>query len=206
MKNSKLRRALLLLASAVLLVSLSVGATLAYLTSEDSVRNTFTVGHVTITLDEADVNPDGTVIPDVARVDTNEYKLFPGHTYTKDPIVHVDANSEKCWIFVEVINGIDAIEDKTNGIVKQMETLGWSKVTGEENVYAYKEIVGAGMNIPVFTQFKIADTVDNDTLADYATKENEDAVINVTAYAVQADGFGSAQAAWDAAKTELYAD
>ena len=205
MKNSKLRRALLLLASAVLLVSLSVGATLAYLTSEDSVRNTFVVGHVTITLDEADVKTDGTLDTD-ARVDANEYKLYPGHTYIKDPIVHIADDSENCWIFVEVVNGISAIEDQENTILNQMTTLGWSKVDGEENVYAYKEIVGAGMNIPVFTQFKIADTVDNDTLADYATKENEDAVINVTAYAVQADGFGSAQAAWDAAKTELYAD
>ena len=52
MKNSKLRRILLTLACAVLLVSLSVGATLAYLTSVTAeVQNTFTVGKVQITLD-----------------------------------------------------------------------------------------------------------------------------------------------------------
>ena len=55
MKNSKLRRILLTLACAVLLVSLSVGATLAYLTSTPTkVTNTFVVGEVKIELDEAD--------------------------------------------------------------------------------------------------------------------------------------------------------
>ena len=60
MKNSKFRRILLLLACAVLLVSLSVGATLAYLTSTtETVTNTFTVGNVAITLDELDVDEYG---------------------------------------------------------------------------------------------------------------------------------------------------
>ena len=56
MKNSKLRKVLLLACSAVLLVCLSVGATLAYLTSTDTVKNTFTVGKVAITLDEVNVD------------------------------------------------------------------------------------------------------------------------------------------------------
>ena len=64
MKNSKLRRVLLLLACAVMLVSLSVGATLAYLTGKDEVVNTFTVGNVQIKLDEAKVNTDGTYVTD----------------------------------------------------------------------------------------------------------------------------------------------
>ena len=60
MKKSMLRKVLLLACSAVLLVCLSVGATLAYLTSNDTVVNTFTVGKVAITLDETDVKLDGT--------------------------------------------------------------------------------------------------------------------------------------------------
>ena len=56
-------KVLLLSLCAVLLVAASVLGTLAYLTSQDTVVNTFTVGKVKTTLDEADVHPDGTAIP-----------------------------------------------------------------------------------------------------------------------------------------------
>ena len=56
MNTRKLRKAILTLCSALLLVSLSVGITVAYLTSTDEVKNTFTVGQVKITLDEAELN------------------------------------------------------------------------------------------------------------------------------------------------------
>lgn len=112
MKNSKLRRVLLLLASAVLLVSLSVGATLAYLTSTDEVKNTFTVGQVKILLDEADVyelGDDGATREnlgknktDAPRVDKNSYKFMPGHDLDKDPKVTVQAGSEDCYVRVMV--------------------------------------------------------------------------------------------------------
>ncbi len=105
MKNSKLRRILLLLACAVLLVSLSVGATLAYLTSTDEVENTFTVGDVEIKLDEANtdkVDQDNKPNPDVARDNGNKYNLVPGMSYTKDPTVTVLANSEACYVRVKV--------------------------------------------------------------------------------------------------------
>ena len=97
MKKSK---AILMALCAVLLVAASVMGTLAYLTSTDTVVNTFTVGKVEITLDEADVNADGTPVQGADRVDANEYHLLPGHTYAKDPIVHVDADSEDCYLFV----------------------------------------------------------------------------------------------------------
>ena len=51
--NKKLRRILLTVCSAALLVCVTVGATVAYLTSTETVTNTFTVGKVDITLDEA---------------------------------------------------------------------------------------------------------------------------------------------------------
>ena len=77
-------KALLLTLCAVLLVAASVLGTMAYLTSTDTVTNTFTVGKVEIKLDETDVtNPNG------PRVKANSYKLMPGTTYTKDPTVTV---------------------------------------------------------------------------------------------------------------------
>ncbi len=99
MKNSKLGRILLLLACAVLLVCLSVGATLAYLTSSDTNVNTFTVGDVKIVLDEAKVtDEDGRVADHATRVKTNKYHMQPGLVYQKDPTVTVKANSENCYV------------------------------------------------------------------------------------------------------------
>lgn len=188
----KLKKILTLMCCAVLLVCISVGATVAYLTSQDTVTNTFTIGNVKITLDEAEVNTDGTYVSNKDnRTDSNEYKLMPGHTYIKDPIVHVDSESENCWLFVKIENEIAAIEDQTATIESQMTAKGWTKVEGETNVYSYEAISTKGANVPVFDTFKIDGTKD---IAGYAGK-----TIKITAYAVQADGFTTSDAAWTAA-------
>ena len=90
-------KALLLTLCAVLLVAASVLGTMAYLTSTAEVKNTFTVGKVEIKLDETDVtNPTG------PRVTANSYKLMPGTTYTKDPIVTVLEGSEESYVRMKV--------------------------------------------------------------------------------------------------------
>lgn len=218
--NSKLRRILLTVCSAALLVCVTVGATVAYLTSSDEVTNTFVVGNVTITLDEAKINEAGKPVKvtqveengemvekleevenaaDATRVDGNSYHLFPSHEYTKDPTIHVKAGSEKCWLFVKVENGIKDIEDATTNIAAQLTANGWSLVSGTENVYSYKNIIDAATattdtDVTVFEKIKIADTVDGTTLASYASK-----TVKVTAYAIQADGFTTAEDAWTTA-------
>lgn len=95
-------KALLLTLCAVLLVAASVLGTMAYLTSTDEVNNTFTVGSVAITLDEAEVDENGTPVEPAARVKSNEYKLMPGHTYTKDPTVTVEKGSESSYVRMKV--------------------------------------------------------------------------------------------------------
>ncbi len=190
MKNSKLRRVLMLAVCAVMLVCLSVGATLAYLTSQDSVTNTFTVGKVAITLDETDVDVYG-VKDGENRVKANTYKLIPGHSYIKDPTIHVAADSENCWLFVKVENGISGIEADTT-IAAQLTANGWTAIAEGSNVY-YHAIVESSKSVtdvPVFETFKIAGD------ADVAQYEGE--TVTITAYAVQADGFATAAAAWDA--------
>ena len=189
-------KALLLTLCAVLLVTASVLGTIAYLTSTDTVENTFTVGSVAISMDEAAVNTDGTVIADADRVQANTYHLLPGHSYTKDPVIHVGSDSEDCWIFVKVENGISDIESGTT-IAAQLAANDWTAVSGTTNVYAYKDIVTKDTDIPVVGSFTISGDVDADDLAEY-----EDAEIIVTAYAVQADGFTTAEAAWTAADFE----
>ncbi len=184
------RKALLLSLCAVLLVVASVMGTMAYLTSTATVTNTFTVGDaVTITLDEAKVNPDGTPVTGAARVTENSYKLMPGHKYTKDPTVHVTGG--ECYVFVKVTNGLTGLEAEADTIEAQMKANGWEAVTGVEGLYVYatgseaKTAVSgdpAATPLTVFEKFTIKDTAVRDDL----TKASN---IVIKAYAVQTDGF-----------------
>lgn len=95
-------KALLLTLCAVLLVAATIFGTMAYLTSTDTVTNTFTVGKVNIKLDEAKANPDGSLVANADRVKANSYKLLPGHTYNKDPMVTVLGGSESSYVKMTV--------------------------------------------------------------------------------------------------------
>jgi len=187
------KKTLALLACAVVLVLGSVAATMAYLTATtDQVNNTFTVGDVAITLDEKDVD-DSTANKE--RDIANNYHIFPGGNYEKDPTVHVGATSEDAWLFVKVYNGIERIEadsDDIKTIAEQMEANGWTAVNNADGWFKYNRVVTkADTNIVVFSEFTIADTVDGATLGGYGSE-----TIKVFAYAVQADGFDTAEAAW----------
>lgn len=109
---NKMKKALLMTLCAGCLIITTVFGTLAYLTDKDSVVNTFTVGNVGITLDEAKVKPDGThENGHDTRVKTNEYHLIPGHTYYKDPTVTVDAGSEDAYVrMIVTVKNIDQLK------------------------------------------------------------------------------------------------
>lgn len=118
-------KALLLTLCAVLLIAASVLGTMAYLTSTDTVTNTFTVGKVEITLDETDVtNPNG------PRVKANSYKLMPGTTYTKDPTVTVKAGSEESYVRMKV-----TFNNATKIIALCTDPDMVDEVTGVENAF-----------------------------------------------------------------------
>lgn len=171
----------------------SVAGTMAYFTDTHEVENSFTVGQVGISLDEADVTEYGVVIEDAARVEGNTYKLIPNHQYVKDPTVHIDANSEESYLFVKVENGLSAYEDSTATIASQMTD--WTEIDTTNHVYAYKETVkGGDADVVVFNNFKIAN--DADVAALVAQDGTVSAKIKVTAYAVQKDGFATAEVAW----------
>lgn len=193
--KKKILVACLCVALAVLTVA---GTTLAYLTSQAEVKNTFTVGNVKITMDETDTD-DST--PNADRDQNNSYKLMPGQTYTKDPIIHVDANSENCYLFVTVDNQIAAIEaDGNTTVAKQMEAKGWKAVEGQtNNLYVYvgttagattPAVVKKSNNVPVFEKIVVSDDATNISLEAVNGKN-----IVVNAYAVQAEGFTGKTAA-----------
>ena len=205
----KTAKALLLVLCALILVVGSVFGTLAYLTSQDEVTNTFTVGKVKITMDEANVTEFGEV-DGASRVKENTYRIMPAHNYVKDPVVRVEANSENSYLFIKVTNNIAAIEVAGDATAKtidgQILAAGWTQLSTDGNTTIYSRLVekkAEQQNIPTFTEFKVSaevtQTPDGAQPTDNALYiEQYDAnTIVVTAYAVQADGFDTAAEAWN---------
>lgn len=206
-------KALLLTLCAVLLVAATIFGTMAYLTSTDTVTNTFTVGKVNIKLDEAKANPDGSLVANADRVKANEYKLLPGHTYNKDPMVTVLSGSESSYVKMTVTfskaNELDAIfaPDGANltSIFSGYDAANWiakgntKDATANTRTYEfwYKEAVAAPTaDVALDALFDSITVPGTITGAQLATIEGM--TITVNAYAIQADGFADADAAWAA--------
>lgn len=206
-------KALILTLCAVLLVAATIFGTMAYLTSTDTVTNTFTVGKVNIKLDEAKANSDGTLVEGAERVKANSYKLLPGHTYNKDPMVTVLSGSESSYVKMTVTfskaNELDAIfaPDGANltSIFSGYDAANWiakgntKDATANTRTYEfwYKEAVAAPTADvaldALFDSITVPGTITGAQLATIGGM-----TITVNAYAIQADGFADADAAWAA--------
>ena len=194
----------------VLVAAVSVGLTVAYLTSADTVTNTFTVGDVDITLDEAKVDENGVAADPAQRVKENTYKLIPGHTYVKDPTVTVKAGSAESYVRMLVTvtesSAFDAVlpnQDLTQ-IFVDYDRAKWTYIGNTENTTAntrtyefrYYQTVTASVDTalePLFKKIIVPGTLNNEQL-----KTLEGAKIIVEAEAIQADSFADANAAWAA--------
>lgn len=210
--KKKILVACLCVALAVLTVA---GTTLAYLTSRDEVKNTFTVGNVTMTLDEAKVDTNGDAITGEGadRVKTNDYMLYPGHEYDKDPTVHVAAGSSHSWIFIKVKNNLAPLESRAadyKSINTQIADNNWT-VYADANetgytVYYKEHNTTEAKDYVVFDGFTLDDNANNVLKADgsvtvWSTINPQAELVTVTAYAIQYDGFETVAKAWDHAKT-----
>lgn len=184
-KTRKLRKVLLTVCCAALLVCVTIGATVAYLTdSTQEIKNTFTVGNVDISLAET----------------TSNYKMVPSQPIDKDPTVTVEAGSEACWLFVK-------IEESANldNYISYDVAEGWTKLntTPADTIY-YRSVDALTAENASDAEFSVlAD--DKVTVNSNVTKEMMDALgeenavqptLTFTAAAVQQAGFASAQAAW----------
>lgn len=160
--KKKLITALVLTASAILLVCASVLGTMAFLMSSFVVTNTFTIGEVGIEMYESRTNQDGEYIDadgnvidqpyevnDKKTADANTYRLVPGKTYIKDPTIYVKAGSVPSFLFVKIKNDITDIECVCNTaghedhltIAAQLQLNGWQVVKenpeNKEKLYLY---------------------------------------------------------------------
>ena len=207
-----MKKKLMTVLALVLVIAMSVAGTYAYLTSTDTVKNTFTVGNVQIKLDEAKANPDGSLVQGADRVKANSYKLLPGHKYNKDPMVTVLKGSESSYVKMTVTFSkaaeLDAIFAPNGGADMTSIFNGYDKnnwklknVTKDTNAntrtyeFWYKAPVAAP-NADValdalFDSITVPGTIDNDQLATI-----KGMTITVNAYAIQADGFNDAADAW----------
>lgn len=122
-----------------------VGGTLAYFTDTGDVKNTFTMGKVDITLDEAKVGNDGKALTGEERVGENNYtptNMVPGYVFDKDPTIHVEKGSEDSYIFLDVI-------------INKYSSLFW--------VMAADAAEDTAINLPLYdNEGKLADTFKND--------------------------------------------
>ena len=206
-----MKKKLMTVLALVLVIAMSVAGTYAYLTSADKVVNTFTVGDVQIKLDEAKANPDGSLAAGNDRVKANSYKLLPGHTYNKDPMVTVLKGSESSYVKMTVTFSkaaeLDAIFDPNGATLTRIfngyDSTNWIYKGNTENTGAntrtyefwYKETVAAPNGDvaldALFDSITVPGTINNDQLATI-----KGMTITVNAYAIQADGFTDAADAW----------
>ena len=195
----------------VLVIAMSVAGTYAYLTSHDTVTNTFTVGNVAIKLDEAKADLDGTPVAGADRVKANSYKLLPGHKYAKDPTVTVLKGSENSYVKMTVTftkaAELDAIFDPNGATLTRIfngyDSATWIYKGNTEDTanntrtyeFWYKETVAApDADVALdalFDSITVPGGIKNDQL-----KTIEGMTITVNAYAIQADGFADAADAW----------
>ena len=169
------KKALALVLALTLLVAGVVGGTLAWLTDQtDEVKNTFTVGDINIGLTET----------------TADYKMVPGNTIAKDPTVTVKANSEACWLFVQVTESTDLKDFITYAIAE-----GWTALPGVDGVYREVPASAADQTFSVLAGDAV--TVKSDVTRTMLETAKADApTLTFQAYAIQRDHFATADAAW----------
>lgn len=176
-------KTMFMILAVVLIVGISVGGTLAWLTdTTESVTNTFTVGDINITLDET----------------KTDFKMVPGNTIEKDPKVTVEGGSEDCWLFVKV--------EKSNNLdtyITYTVDSDWTRLTTDKDGNSISDLiyyrsVTASDGDQVFSVL----TGDQVTVKDSVTKDlmeqakDSAPTLTFTAYAVQKDNIDTAAAAW----------
>lgn len=217
------KRKILVLAMALSMAAiLAMGATLAFFTSEDEVKNTMTMGNVDISLDEAPVVKDGdewTADTEAERVKSNTYEnVYPGAVLPKDPTVHNDGSYE-AYVRVKVtvdFNKLAAMQaDKIifNGTTEDsdlteiidIDTANWTyagraiDMSGDNRnvtyTYTLNAPLAAGADARLFTKVTIPTFVTNEDVTAYGLQTIN---VDVKAEAIQTFGFDSADAAWAA--------
>lgn len=178
-----------LIAAIVLVIGCTAGGTVAWLVSKPAaITNVFTVGNINATLTET----------------AKEFKIVPGVNIAKDPVATVKANSENCYLFVQLTEANWPTFTEKGSTTRKVEykiAEGWIKLESKDGVY-YREVTKSDTD----QHFDVLQ--DNQvTVSSTLTKENVDAItgtpkLTVAVYAVQKEGMDSAGKAWAAANAQ----
>lgn len=153
---------MLIAMAVVLLLGCVTGGTLAWLTATTGeVKNTFTVGNIDIDLEET----------------TTAYKMIPGCTIDKDPVVTVNANSEKCYLFVKVTENIGITGYDFDDYISYEIDTGWTEVNATTDPGVYYRVVDTSTSDQEFSVL-VGDEV---TVSENVTKAMMDALGSSTA-------------------------
>ena len=199
----KTKRIVALVLTVALAFGVAAGGTFAWLVAEsETVSNTFALGDINITLEETKVNQDGVpvdekgdpavdtdgdgIIDNAAKTTTgNTYPLVPGQNITKDPVITVKANSEKCWLFVKLEKTPTTGNHTFDELMAYVVADGWTKV--EENVYyrvADKAAADQSWQVIKDNKITVDPAVDKGTV-DALNTAGIKPQLNITGYAVQ---------------------
>lgn len=177
-----MKKSLFWLIASVLILSVGIGGTLAYfIASSQKVENTFTVGNVHISL---------------AETTGSEYKIIPGATIMKDPYVTVQEGSDACWLFIQV----DPSQEFDLYCTFELRSE-WIPLSGVSGVY-YQSVTETAVD-RIFRVLKNDRIYVRETL----TEEMLNAItvfpnLDITACAVQREGFATPEAAWQIIREE----
>lgn len=179
----------------VILCTMIVG-TIAWLTDKTgSVMNTFTPSNISISLTETEGGAD------------KAFKMVPGVQIKKDPVVTVAANSEACYLFVQINenlgawagNGAEFSDYLTYSVITGSD--GWASLDGVPGVY-YREVdagtASAGKQFYILTgnTITVNETVTKADMDKLYVTGAQMPTLTFTAYACQKEGFIDAAAAW----------
>ena len=201
-----MKKGLILILSIVMVVCISISATLAYLFVETgSVVNTFEYGDINIELWENDYVLSSNSLDTSKKVTSEaDYKMVPGNAMPKNPTVTVLKDSEACWLFVEVKESENFDDFMTYAIAEGWTlyntTISGSNIktdnTTADTYVIYREVGAVAANtdfeILANNQVSVKNTVLKTDLNALGTMPT----LTFTAYAVQKDNVTSVADAW----------
>ncbi len=210
--KSSTKKVFFAIVAAILLVSLTIGGTIAYLSKTSKVKNVFTVGKVAVELNEGgEGDPDdGTTLESGDR----EFPLEPQATIKKNPKITVGSGSMDSYVFIE-LNPVCTAKKATGGFYSVSDYLtygitdkadgtnaspAWAKVPGSSNSnvwYIKYTKADADVTYSFFKDGVVTATNFDNTLAEAAAADGAEISITVFAGAIQdSDDFKSALDAW----------
>lgn len=198
-KKNKTLKVLVAVLSVILVMSLTVAGTLAYLqVKTEPVVNTFAPSNIDLVLVET----------------TNTYKMVPGVDIAKDPKVTVSGDVD-AYVFVKIEEAGSVTVDNATYTLDDFLAYaiadGWTVHEGQddtndanngnETVVIYREVTASATSqtFSVLANDKV--TTNDGVTKQMMNAYTDDSIkLTFTAYAIQKEGFATSAAAWDEAK------